>query len=451
MEAKELYIEITKDGVLKETFYPKENVTIGSAYGADLTVSNENVAKIVPFIQKKGKGYTLNIPDNIDGEIIKNHHKIDIAAILNTKLVHNKRGQHLIDLTDDMNVELKSGSERIKIGFSPVVKLKTSKKILKGRYNGVFIVILIGSLLIHGVSAYKLKQIELKEKTTVEKFETMDKRFASLILKPKTKAIVPKAEKAIEEKKAEEKAKKEEQAKEGEKKKAAPKEKAKTEKKVSTLAKKKAQTKQIKSRHISDDMAAKVSSKGLLSAMSEGGGIFASLENDDLWLSVDTIIDDSTLSDSQKLDVEYGDADYSATDVEISVGSKGKSKDEMLAQKRQLTSLEKRKEAELTSAASANKRKESQVYRVVKKNQGGLKYVYNKYLRDDPTLKGVFTVKITITADGTVSIVEVISTPFSNDDLNNALKSRIKRWKFGSIPNSPDYTDQYNFDFTPLG
>lgn len=440
-EAKELYITVTKDGVLKETFYPKKNVTIGSAYEADLTVQDNNVAEVISFIQKKGKNYTLNIPDNVDGEIIKDRHRIDLSAILNTKLVHNKHGQHLIDLTDDITVEIKSGNEKIKIGFIPIVKLKTLRSVFKGRYNGVFLMLLIGSLIIHGITAYKLKQIELKEKTAMEQLETMDKRFARLILKPKPKVTAQKVEKQKEEKKIKDEEKKKELAKKPDK---------KVGKKESKLAKKKSTTKKTIARHVSDDMAKKVSTKGLLSAMSEGGGVFSAMDNNDMWLSVDTIIEDSSLSESQKLNIDYGEADYTAADVEIDIDGREMTEAEILAKKRKLAAIEKRKEAELATGSSSNDRKENHVYRVVKKNQGGLKFIYNKYLREDPTLKGVFTVNITIVADGSVSIVEIVSTPFSAD-LNNALKSRIKRWKFGEIPNSPDYKDQYSFDFSPLG
>ncbi|HHL40024.1 MAG TPA: AgmX/PglI C-terminal domain-containing protein [Deltaproteobacteria bacterium] len=109
-------------------------------------------------------------------------------------------------------------------------------------------------------------------------------------------------------------------------------------------------------------------------------------------------------------------------------------------------------EKEADEAVEVKKsRSESDVYRVVRRYTGGLKYLYNNALREDPALRGDLRVKIVIGADGKVKLVEKLSTTLDSERLVKALVRRIYRWKFPRIEGDEDFSIVYTFDFTPEG
>jgi TonB family protein len=83
--------------------------------------------------------------------------------------------------------------------------------------------------------------------------------------------------------------------------------------------------------------------------------------------------------------------------------------------------------------------------------KGWIRFIYNKALREDPDLKGVVTLEFTITREGDVTNVAVVSTTLKYPPIEEALVKRFKLLKFPASPKSGSVTVIYPVTFSPLG
>ena len=77
--------------------------------------------------------------------------------------------------------------------------------------------------------------------------------------------------------------------------------------------------------------------------------------------------------------------------------------------------------------------------------------IYNKALRNDPSLQGKILVRLSIAPDGGVSFCEVQSTSLSSEELVDKIIGRIKRFNFGMKEGVSVVTIDYPIDFLPAG
>lgn len=101
----------------------------------------------------------------------------------------------------------------------------------------------------------------------------------------------------------------------------------------------------------------------------------------------------------------------------------------------------------ITGDAEGSARSKEAIRRVVMKRIGGLKYLYNKYLKQHPDLQGKITVKMVIAPSGTVIRAVVLESSLGVPELERAIVKRIKRWKFGRVPKGTA-TVIYPFNFS---
>ena len=87
---------------------------------------------------------------------------------------------------------------------------------------------------------------------------------------------------------------------------------------------------------------------------------------------------------------------------------------------------------------------------VVESYKGGTAFLYNKYLRENPTLRGTVTVEFTIAAAGEVLDCRVVSSTMKYTPFEEALMKRILQWKFPVIP-AGNMTIIYPIVFTVTG
>jgi hypothetical protein len=73
------------------------------------------------------------------------------------------------------------------------------------------------------------------------------------------------------------------------------------------------------------------------------------------------------------------------------------------------------------------------VMALINAQQARIEYTYNKYLRDNPNLRGKISLDVTLEADGNISKVVVVSTDIINTDFVNDIVRIIKRIKFPPI------------------
>jgi TonB family protein len=69
---------------------------------------------------------------------------------------------------------------------------------------------------------------------------------------------------------------------------------------------------------------------------------------------------------------------------------------------------------------------------VFDRNKGSIYTLYNRALRDDPTLQGKVVVKLTIAPSGQVLDCQIVSSELRSPDLERKLLVRIKQFDFGA-------------------
>ena len=81
----------------------------------------------------------------------------------------------------------------------------------------------------------------------------------------------------------------------------------------------------------------------------------------------------------------------------------------------------------------------------------GLKYLYDRELKQRPSLHGKVTVEFVVSGPGTVSEVRLVSSALGHPSLESAILGRIRGWKFPSKPGDATRVT-FPFDFVaPAG
>jgi periplasmic protein TonB len=101
-----------------------------------------------------------------------------------------------------------------------------------------------------------------------------------------------------------------------------------------------------------------------------------------------------------------------------------------------------------SSASSGGKRSADEIERVFQKNKGAIFNIYNRALRQNPSLAGQVVVELTIAPGGEVTAVNILSSELDDAELERKLQLRIKRFKFSNA-NVAEITVTYPIDFLP--
>jgi protein TonB len=129
---------------------------------------------------------------------------------------------------------------------------------------------------------------------------------------------------------------------------------------------------------------------------------------------------------------------------------------------RQTTKVESKIEADASKLAKASttqkqkgsgsvtvaKRSADEIERVFQQNKGGIFNLYNRALRKNPSLEGKVVIELTISPDGQVTEVKVLSSELGDETLERKLIVKIKKFKF-SKANVAEITVTYPIDFLP--
>ncbi|MEE9343821.1 MAG: AgmX/PglI C-terminal domain-containing protein [Gammaproteobacteria bacterium] len=98
-----------------------------------------------------------------------------------------------------------------------------------------------------------------------------------------------------------------------------------------------------------------------------------------------------------------------------------------------------------TGSRSGNR---SDITTTFDKNKRILNNIYNRALRKDPGLQGKFVIRLTISSEGTVTNIQLISSELNNPALEKKLLSRIKMYKFKAL-NVGSTSQNFSIDFFP--
>jgi TonB family protein len=99
-----------------------------------------------------------------------------------------------------------------------------------------------------------------------------------------------------------------------------------------------------------------------------------------------------------------------------------------------------------TSGKASRSREEIEL--VFDRNKGAIFALYNRALRNDPTLEGKLVLRLTIAPNGTVTFCEVVSSELGDPDLEAKLVARIKLFRFEAKDVEPITTTK-PIDFFP--
>jgi TonB family protein len=94
-------------------------------------------------------------------------------------------------------------------------------------------------------------------------------------------------------------------------------------------------------------------------------------------------------------------------------------------------------DAEVTGPAEEPSHSFQAIADTVKQYQSGIKYAYNRELLSNPNLGGKMMVAFVIQSDGAVNSVEVRQSTLNWPPLDEAVKKRIRHWKFPRSPGGP--------------
>lgn len=102
----------------------------------------------------------------------------------------------------------------------------------------------------------------------------------------------------------------------------------------------------------------------------------------------------------------------------------------------------------LSNSASPS-RTDEEIQIVFDRYKAALYRIYNRELRNDPSLRGKMVLKLTIEPDGTVSACSVKSTDLASAALSADVVERVLKFNFGPKAGVPTITIVYPIDFLP--
>lgn len=451
----------------------KRYLTIGEGIGNDLSISipgipdNHRLLEITsskysllipsaldgviymsPRFSASPKSAHLIIPPALDGVMYRDNDKnvINIKALIKRQGINETKGSYIVPFSPGRPFSMKVGD--ITLSFSYITLPpkeraagveRSLKKSLISREDYSFLFLLLLLAVVHFSAAGYLNTVEIKKLDHIEVMAQMPERFAKLIFKPAERKIEKKIAKAKgEEKKEEEKAeKKQEEAKKEVKK------EIKTE--ISAA-------KEPAAKESTDSASSRVKSKGLLGVITaKEKPAFASQNIFD----IDTEeVHQPKMAGIQAARAAGGtsDAVRRLDNIELDSGDRkpaSKSRDigDILKEKKVASiALE---DGKPKGTETKGQRNEAEVDRIISTYTGGVKYLYNNALRNDPSLKGRITVKLTISEKGKVTKVEITSSTLNNKELDDAIMNRIYKWQFSEAIGSGDFVITYTFDFSP--
>ncbi|MDH5433408.1 MAG: AgmX/PglI C-terminal domain-containing protein [Gammaproteobacteria bacterium] len=94
-------------------------------------------------------------------------------------------------------------------------------------------------------------------------------------------------------------------------------------------------------------------------------------------------------------------------------------------------------------------RSDEDILQVLEKYKGPLFRIYNRELRNDPTLQGTIILRITIESDGSVSACSIDSSDMNSDSLHQKIIERVLKFNFGAKEDVGSMTLTLPLNFLP--
>jgi TonB family protein len=104
--------------------------------------------------------------------------------------------------------------------------------------------------------------------------------------------------------------------------------------------------------------------------------------------------------------------------------------------------------ARRTGSSGKASRSREEIELVFDRNKGAIFALYNRALRNDPTLEGKLVLRLTIAPNGQVTFCEIVSSELGDPELERKLVLRVKQFRFEARDVEPVTTTK-PIDFFP--
>ncbi len=172
----------------------------------------------------------------------------------------------------------------------------------------------------------------------------------------------------------------------------------------------------------------RIASKGILGILTGRGKAGYTFGTDVLNMAEEVKNIDVQVASAAKLEKPEEEISLVKGDVGAIEEKSGVKGEKVLAKK--VIKMETGAEMEISGGIQDKSRSAQVIQSVISSYLGGIKYVYNRELKDNPNLAGKVTVAFYIENDGTVSEVKIISSTLGWPPLEQKIVKRIKHWRF---------------------
>ncbi len=430
---KTLKIEIKDQDGHREIFLkPKQKYRIGHDTSNDLTLYGHHVPKRHILFEGRGDdGFVLYVDPHMQGQLTNEKSTLNIQDLLDYGFLSQKGKTYRIPIHPDKKGWVQVGNTRFEFQFDGQLPPDLLEK--ETRFNSIprqifqtfktdvvyklLVIIFLGVGVFWSVEVHNAKPVPPK-KFSLEK---VTNRVAKFIIRPKkTKVAAAKSRVGIASKK---------ESKAGEKK----------------NAENKASTPEAKKKAAMEAAKKAVAKKGLLGLIAGKGSAGKS------GTVVDALIDkglvkelDEALQSGTDLQVELPSLNDKGGDLSgLLNGDTTPSVDNLITNDQVNESFNLKEKGgvnleEMSELSGSDKamgyRSQQSIRDVIVSYMGRVTYIYNKYLKTNPDLRGKVLIEITIAASGDVTNAKIISSTVGNRAFENELLSVVRRFKFKPIP-----------------
>lgn len=441
-QKQNLKLRIEQNGKVTDRYLRgNEEFTVGRSPDNDIVLYGEKFPKRLRMFIPTHSGYELRLAENSRGEVVYDKSRLFFSDLLSHNLLPVRQGCPALPITpgksghlvlDDIRIDfafdgVSAGTVQFE-GFSPL-RAFTKSLAQDPFFKGLVTVLLILQMVaVQWASTVKIVPLEQADQAKllqkVQKiaatFKPVEEIRAHAALKTETKAASESSTAENSEKKKEE-----------------------------TSAEKPANEKKGYGADKPGE-GVNLENVGVLaliggSGASDGSNLMNRLINDNLAQSLDQVLS------SGKLSAGRSQSNNSSTDLdallaygELGAGNGGNSSiDEILkkeASSGPAVKLEKKSKIDVApiekvsgAQEAVGARNEQSLYKVLSQNIGRLQYIYEKFLKTNPDIRGKVEVEVTINPDGSVANVAVLSSEIPIPDFQRQLVDAIRRWKYEAI------------------
>lgn len=426
---KILKIKVESLGTVKVyNLNPHGKFTVGYRPGNTLQLYGAQVPDKFALIQSKGGRFVLKVRDSMLGEVIAGDSRLPIPDLIRHRLLRRVKDGYILELSEDQEAWIKFHDVRFRISYDGEAKVTRGEApywklsyLLYRRltsdalFKSVLSVLLLGGIFFAYVVSHT--PIVTTQKISLEKYT---RHVARIIIRPKKRAALA--------------------SKSGGNVAANLPEKPSRKKKTGSKSPEKPGA------STAAEARKAVANKGLLGLIAGKGS--ANKESTVIEALVDKGLVrelDQVLQSGQDLEIELPKLDEESlgAGMEDVLNNTKLQVDNLISGMKVNDKVKLKEKGDVNledfgqftgSDAALGWRSEQSIRDVIMSYMGRVTYTYNKFLKQNPDLKGKVVVEMTIAASGKVTKCRIVSSTINNPEFEQALLEVIRSFRFRPIP-----------------